>query len=123
IVRANYFFGKAVEGGEVAVKGTGMDVAAFQVGSVTGKTDDGGAYRFDLTLPRYLAASGMNAGAARVVIEATVKDTAGHAETRGEGVTVSESPLVITAVPEGGTLAPNLDNQVFILTSYADGKP
>ncbi len=27
------------------------------------------------------------------------------------------------AVPEGGTIAPNLENQVFILTSYADGKP
>ncbi|MBV8818103.1 MAG: carboxypeptidase regulatory-like domain-containing protein, partial [Acidobacteriaceae bacterium] len=36
---------------------------------------------------------------------------------------VSESPLLITAVPEGGTLVPNLENQVFILTSYADGKP
>ena len=35
---------------------------------------------------------------------------------------MSESPLVVTAVPEGGTLAPNLENQIFVLTSYADGK-
>src|SRR5262249_44872668 len=26
-------------------------------------------------------------------------------------------------VPEGGTLIPNLENQIFVLTSYADGKP
>lgn len=39
-----------------------------------------------------------------------------HAETRGEPITVSESPLLITAVPEGGTLVPNLENQVLILT-------
>ncbi len=57
------------------------------------------------------------------MIEATVKDSAGHAETRGEPITVSESPLMVTAVPEGGTLIPGLENQLFILTSYADGKP
>src|SRR5258708_4460260 len=49
--------------------------------------------------------------------------SAGHAETRGEPITVSDSPLLITAVPEGGTLIPSLENQVFILTSYPDGSP
>ena len=58
-----------------------------------------------------------------MLVEATVKDAAGHSETRGEPITVSESPLLITAVPEGGTLIPGLENQVFVLTSYADGKP
>ena len=58
-----------------------------------------------------------------MLIEATVKDAAGHAETRGEPITVSESPLIITAVPEGGTLIPNLENQVFVVTSYPDGTP
>ncbi len=51
-----------------------------------------------------ISRGGADQGAARVLIEATVKDSAGHAETRGEPVTVSESPLLITAVPEGGTL-------------------
>jgi hypothetical protein len=58
-----------------------------------------------------------------VLIEATVKDTAGHPETRGEPVTVTASPLIVTAVPEGGTLVPGLENQVFVLTSNPDGKP
>ena len=48
IVRANYFFGKPVDGAEITVKGTGMDVAQFDAGSVNGKTDSDGAYRFDL---------------------------------------------------------------------------
>src|SRR5207245_1132262 len=65
----------------------------------------------------------LSQGAARVLIEATVKDSAGHSELRGEPITVSQSPLIITAVPEGGTLIPALENQVFLLTSYADGKP
>jgi uncharacterized protein YfaS (alpha-2-macroglobulin family) len=122
-VRANYFFGKPVDGGEITVKASSMDVSVFDVGSVQGKTDRDGAYHFDLKLPSYFAGRPLSQGAARVLIEATVKDSAGHSETRGEPVTVSESPLLITAVPEGGTLVPNLENEVFILASYPDGTP
>ena len=122
-VRANYFFGKPVDGGEVTLKASAMDVAVFEVGSVQGKTDSDGTYHFDLRLPNYFAGRPLRHGAARVLIEATVKDSASHAETRGEPITVSESPLLVTAVPEGGTLVPNLENQVFILTSYPDGTP
>ena len=122
-VRANYFFGKPVDSGEITVKASGMDVALFEAGSVQGITDSDGAFKFDLKLPAYFAGRPLNQGAARVLVEATVKDSAGHSETRGEPVTVSESPLIVTAVPEGGTLIPGLENQVFILTSYADGKP
>jgi hypothetical protein len=122
-VRANYFFGKPVDEAEVAVKASGMDVALFEAGSVAGKTDSGGEYHFDIKLANYFAGRPLNKGAARLLIEATVKDSAAHSETRGEPITVSESPLVITAVPEGGSVVPNLENQVFILSSYADGTP
>src|SRR6202023_2227857 len=91
--------------------------------SVQGKTDRDGAYPFDLKLPNYFAGRPLSQGAARLLIEAKVKDSTGHEETRGEPITVSESPLVITAVPEGGTLVPNLENQVFVLTAYPDGTP
>ena len=122
-VRANYFFGKPVDRAEITVKGTAMDVALAGAGSSQGKTDSDGAYRFDLRLPTYFAGLPLNHGTARVLIEATVKDSAGHAETRGEPITVSENPLVLTAIPEGGTLVPNLENQVFLLASYPDGTP
>ncbi len=122
-VRANYFFGKPVEGAEIAIKASAMDVAVAEVASTQGKTDPDGSYHFDLTLPDYFAGRPLSQGAARVLIEATVKDSAGHAETRGEPIIVSASPLLITAIPEGGTLAPNLENQVFVLTSYPDGTP
>jgi uncharacterized protein YfaS (alpha-2-macroglobulin family) len=122
-VHANYFFGKPVDDGEITVKASSMDVSVFEVGSVQGKTDHDGTYHFDLRLPTYFAGRPLSQGAARVLIEATVKDSAVHAETRGEPITVSESPLLITAVPEGGRLVPNLENQVFILASYPDGTP
>jgi uncharacterized protein YfaS (alpha-2-macroglobulin family) len=122
-VHANYFFGKAVDEAQITVKASSMDVVVFDVASVEGKTDRDGAYHFDLKLPGYFAGLPLSQGAARVLIEATVKDSADHSETRGEPITVSESPLLITAIPEGGTLVPNLENQVFILTSYPDGSP
>jgi hypothetical protein len=122
-VRANYFFGKAVDGGEVTVKASGMDADVFQAGIVSGKTDGEGAWRFDLQLPPYFAGRPLNQGAAQVLVEATVKDSAGHSESRGAPITVSEQPILITAVPEGGTLIPGLENQVFIVTSYPDGQP
>jgi uncharacterized protein YfaS (alpha-2-macroglobulin family) len=122
-VHANYFFGKPVDDAEITVKASSMDVSQFVAGSVQGRTDRDGVFHFDLPLPTYFAGRPLSQGAARVLIEATVKDSAAHAETRGEPITVSESPLLITAVPEGGTLVPNLENQVFILTSYADGTP
>jgi len=122
-VRANYFFGKPVDGAEIAIKASSMDVAVFDVASSQGKTDPDGSYHFALKLPNYLAGRPLNQGATRVLVEATAKDSSGHSETHGEPITVSESPLVVTAVPEGGTLIPGLENQVFILASYADGKP
>jgi uncharacterized protein YfaS (alpha-2-macroglobulin family) len=122
-VRANYFFGKPVDNAELSMKASAMDVSMFEVTSANGKTDTDGSYHFDLTLPKYFAGRPLNHGAARVLIEATVKDSAGHSETRGQPITVSDSPLLITAIPEGGTLVPNLENEVFILTSYPDGTP
>ena len=123
VVRANYFFGKPVERAEIGIKASAMDVAVFEAASVEGKTDSDGSYHFDFPLPRYFAGRPLSQGAARVLIEATVKDSAGHSETSAKPITVSESPLLVTAVPEGGTLVPNLENQVFVLTSYADGVP
>jgi uncharacterized protein YfaS (alpha-2-macroglobulin family) len=122
-VRANYFFGKPVDHAEMAIKISSMDVDVFEAASAKGKTDKDGAYRFDLELPAYFAGRSVSQGAARALVEATVKDSAGHAETRGEPITVSQSPLLMTAVPEGGTLIPHLENQVFLLSSYPDGTP
>jgi len=122
-VRANYFFGKPVESAEVSVKASAMDVTLFEAASAHGKTDAEGVYRFDIKLPNYFAGRQLSHGAARVLIEATLKDSASHSETRGEPITVSDTPILLTAIPEGGTLVPHLENQVFVLASYPDGSP
>ena len=122
-VRANYFFGKPVDHADITVKASSMDVAVFEAASITGTTDNDGVFHFDLKLPTYFAGRPLNQGTARGLVEAVVKDSAAHSETRGEPITISQSPLLITAVPEGGTLIPHIENQVFILSSYPDGTP
>ncbi len=123
VVRANYFFGKPVDHAEITVKASGMDVQVFEAATSAGKTDSDGAYHFDLKLPDFFAGRPLNQGAAGALIAATVKDSAAHSETRNEPITISQSSLLITAVPEGGTLIPHLDNEIFVLTSYPDGTP
>jgi len=122
-VRANYFFGKPVDHADITVKVSSMDVAVFEAASITGTTDNDGVFHFNLKLPTYFAGRPLDQGAARGLVEAVVKDSAAHSETRGESITISQSPLLITAVPEGGTLIPHIENQVFILSSYPDGTP
>jgi uncharacterized protein YfaS (alpha-2-macroglobulin family) len=122
-VRANYFFGTPVADSDITIKASGMDVALFDAGSVQGKTNHNGEYRFDLRLANYFVGRSPDHSVAKVLVEASIRDSAEHTETRAEPITVSESPLLITVVPEGGTLVPNLENQVFILASYPDGTP
>jgi len=122
-VKANYFFGKSVDNASVTMKASGMDAELFEAASAKGRTDREGAYSFDLVLPQFFAGNGKRHGAAPVVVEATVKDAAEHSETRGEPITVSQTSLLITAVPEGGKLVRGLDNEVFVLASYPDGTP
>ena len=122
-VRANYFFGKPVDHAEITIKASAMDVALFDAATVSGKTDGDGVYHFDLLLPAYFAGAPLSQGAARALVEATVKDAAAHAETRGEPITISKSSLLLTAVPEGGALVPHMENQVYLLSSYPDGTP
>ncbi|MGH9574731.1 MAG: carboxypeptidase regulatory-like domain-containing protein [Candidatus Acidiferrales bacterium] len=122
-VKANYFFGKPVANATVTIKASAMDVELFNAATVEGRTSGDGTYHFDFVLPRFFAGGGNRHGAAPVVVEATVKDTTEHAETRGESITVSETPLLITAIPEGGQLVRGLENEVYILASYPDGTP
>ncbi len=122
-VKANYFFGKPVDNASVTIKASAMDAELFEAASAKGHTDRDGAYRFDFVLPQFFAGNGKRRGAAPVVVEATVKDAADHSETRGEPITVSQTSLLTTAVPEGGMLVRGLENEVFVLASYPDGTP
>ena len=120
---ARYMFGKPVSSAEVAVTLSTFDVEPVELARITGTTDAEGRYSFTAKLPDFLAGRFTEHGSATVAIEAEVKDTAAHTESRSRSLLVSTKPILIMAVPESGQLIPGMENRVFILTSYPDGTP
>ncbi len=122
-VTAHYLFGKPLANAAVTVVLKSFDVEAAEVGRITGKTDAEGRFNFSSKLPDFLAGRSTEQGSAPVSIGAEVKDSAEHTETKSRDILVSNTPIMIMAVPESGQLLPGLDNRVYVLTSYPDGTP
>lgn len=122
-VTARYLFGKPLSNAQVTLTLTTFDVATSELARITGKTNAEGELKFSTKLPDFLAGRSTEQGSAPVSIAADVKDTADHTETKTRDVLVSNTPILIMAVPESGQLLPNLENRVYVLTSYPDGTP
>ncbi len=122
-VQCDYFFGKPVSGAEVQIVGSVWDVARTVVVEVRGQADAEGTYRFAFDLPTYFAGSGLESGQAQFALEVTAVDQTDHAEQTSQVLAVAAQPLVIEAVAESGTLRPGVENIVYLLTAYPDGRP
>jgi uncharacterized protein YfaS (alpha-2-macroglobulin family) len=122
-ITARYLFGKPLANAQVTLTLTTFDVEAAELARLTGKTDAEGRYRFSTKLPDFLAGRSTEQGSAPVSIAAEVKDTADHIESKSRDILVSNTPILVMAVPESGQLLPNLENRVYLLTSYPDGTP
>ena len=122
-VTAKYLFGKPLANAAVTVVLKSFDVEAAEVGRITGRTDAEGRFNFSSKLPDFLAGRSTEQGSAPVSIGVEVKDSAEHTETKSRDILVSNTPIMIMAVPESGQLLPGLDNRVYVLTSHPDGTP
>lgn len=122
-VQADYFFAKPVAGGQVRIVGSVWDVERTVLIDLQGQTDENGGYEFGFDLPAYFAGSGLDSGQAQFALEVTVVDQTDHAEQVSQALPLAAQPLVIEAVAESGVLKPGVENIVYILTSYPDGRP
>ena len=122
-IQVDYFFGKPVAGGKVAIKCSKFDVAYVDFQSIEGKTDEKGHYTFEARLPEQFVGQPLEAGKASAKFEISVIDTADHKETITKNLTVTGSPIIVVAIPESGKLIPGLENKVYIVTTYADATP
>jgi hypothetical protein len=122
-VRASYFFGKPVAAAEVQVVGRTIHAEPVEVFRRTGRTDSEGAYGFRVALPDYFAGVPLAGGDAYLEIEATVTDSAGHVETAFDHSVVTEQAIKVSVLPEGRDVVPGVENRLYILTAYADGRP
>ncbi|MEE8389799.1 MAG: alpha-2-macroglobulin family protein, partial [Anaerolineae bacterium] len=123
VVQADYFFGKPVAEGQVQVVGSVWDVKRTVVVDLLGETDENGTYEFSFDLPEYFAGLGLDSGQAQFVLEVTVIDQTDHPEQTSQVLPIAAQPLVIEAVAESHILKPGVENIVYVLTSYPDGRP
>ncbi|MCP4543719.1 MAG: hypothetical protein GY832_41930 [Chloroflexi bacterium] len=122
-VQADYFFGKPVAEGQVQIVGSVWDVERMVVVDLQGETDENGTYEFGFDLPEYFAGPGLDVGQAQFGLEVTVIDQTEHPEQVSQVLPVAAQPLLIEAVAESGALRPGVENVVYVLTSYPDGRP
>ncbi len=120
---AQYFFGKAVAGGEVAIEGFTFDFERQDLFTIQGTTDENGDFAFEFDLPDYIVATDLDTGVGRFYLDASVTDLAQHTEQSGFSLPVSQSRLIIEAIPESGSIRRGVENIIYILTSYPDGTP
>jgi len=129
VVQADYFFGKPVADSEVRIVGSVWDVERNVVVDLRGQTDGNGTYEFSFDLPEYFAGSGLESGQAQFALEVMVIDQTDHPEQTSAVLPIAAQPLIIEAVAESGrtqgvrVLKPGVENIVYILTAYPDGRP
>jgi hypothetical protein len=130
-VSANYFFGKPVAGGQVTLRLVGMrlgqDPAAGEemlfVEELLGESDANGQFSFQFQLPPLPDDAFGPSGALDLALEATVVDATGDAQFGWQTLTLAREPILIDVAPEDGTLRAGVENVIYVLTSYPDGRP
>jgi len=122
-VQADYFFGKPTSDARVELRGYTYDPDRRQTVEIFGQTNAQGRFHFEFNLPPTAVGGQGGKDTATFDIEVAVIDQAEHREEVSKGLTIASNPLVIDAVAESGTLRPGVENIVYILVSYPDGRP
>ncbi|MCD4785895.1 MAG: hypothetical protein K8T10_18915 [Candidatus Eremiobacteraeota bacterium] len=122
-IQADYFFGKPISGGKVSIKLFTFDVEFKSAAEVKGVTDKKGHYSFELKIPDYLVGQPLEKGGAMAKMDIEITDAAGQKVKNVKKIPISKDSLKVQLIPESGALKLNLENRIFLLSSYPDGSP
>ena len=122
-LQSDYFFGKPVANSKVEVTASTFDVAFKEFAKWQGTTDANGHAKFEIQLPDYFVGQPLQAGNAIVKLDVKVLDNADHSEKVTKSYAVSDQPIRINVIAEGGKLVPEMANRVFVAATYPDGSP
>jgi 5-hydroxyisourate hydrolase-like protein (transthyretin family) len=122
-LQTDYFFGKPVSKGKIEVTASTFDIQFRKFQTWEGQTDANGHAKFEIQLPDYFVGQPLQKGNALVKLDVKVTDTADHSETVRRTYTVSDQPIRVSLIPEGGKLVPGMENRVFAAAIYPDGSP
>lgn len=135
-VDANYFFGKPVANAQVTID---ADLKRGQreekLPRLSISTDNGGSVPFEIPVPGLIKEGGtIKAGGtieeerragedAGLTLTITVTDVAGERQSVDIPRMVTQQPIRIEVVPEGGRLVKHVSNRVYVMSTYVDGRP
>jgi uncharacterized protein YfaS (alpha-2-macroglobulin family) len=122
-VQADYFFGKPTSQSDVLITLSAFDVEFHDFAEIKGKTDENGTFKFETDLPEHFVGQPLEQGNAFVKMDVEVTDRAEHTEKVTNTVPVAKDPLIVTVVPESTELKLGLENRLYVLVSYPDGRP
>ncbi len=117
--QVDYSAGRPVVGAVLKVAAVMSDDADDPFTTWEGDTDQRGHARWDIKLPKDFGTQGR----AEVRLEVQATDLAEHTETVQRSFPVSDQPIQVYLIPEGGQLVPDLENRVYIAAIYPDGRP
>lgn len=122
-VQADYFFGKPVAGGRVAITINTLDIGVTKLAELEGKTDAAGAYTFEYALPNAFVGQPFEQGKAVAEFQVRLTDTADHQQIQSKSVPVVKDPVLVAVVPESPQLVPGVPNRVYVACGTPDGEP
>ena len=122
-LQSDYFFGKPVANSKIEVTASTFDVAFKEFHKWYGTTDANGHAKFEIQLPDYFVGQPLQAGNAIVKLDVKVHDNADHTEKVTKSYAVSDQPIRVNVISEGGKLVPEMANRIFVAATYPDGSP
>ncbi|MHC4837736.1 MAG: MG2 domain-containing protein [Planctomycetota bacterium] len=122
-VRARYFFGAAVAGGQVQVQASTLDVGETVFADVQGATNDEGLYQFEIQLPDYVVGLPLEQGGGLVQLALFVTDTAGQRRDVTRTIRIARGALEVYVLPESGVWKPGVPNNLLVRALDAAGRP
>ncbi len=122
-LQSDYFFGKPVANAKVEVTASTFDVAFNKFHAWRGETDGNGHATLEIKLPDHFVGQPLQKGDALVKLDVKVLDSADHSEAVTKSYPVSDQPVHISLIAEGGKIVPNMENRIFVAATYPDGSP
>ncbi len=119
---AQYTFGKPVAGGKIKITPSEFIERLRPFEIIEGELDEEGNFPFQFRLGDFVG-SELNQGDASVSLQAQVVDLADHKQERNRNVIVTNQPIRIDVFPESGTLVQGVENILYVVTAYPDGRP
>ncbi|SPE51099.1 membrane hypothetical protein [Verrucomicrobia bacterium] len=122
-VQATYFFGQPVRGGTVKLTAATFQEKPVAITELQGQTDETGTYSFEFPLPDLMVGMPQKNEQAFLDLKAELSDTAQHAEETTLSLSVSRNELELMVIPEAGSIVPGVENLLYVVSAYPDGRP